>query len=191
MDRFFKWLATLLRDALSKAIVTFLAGVFLTLIALAFSARGIEFLRTGFTAPGGIVLVLSFLALLGVAAVAERVLTLARAASARNGPQTGKDQRLEETTHALLAKIVVVEVGLRLSSNYEVRGFTSELLVLFDQFETAVSSYLTTEEKEQLSAMREEAATHHLPNSRELAKTWVPKIKALSAKAAAQAARLS
>lgn len=187
MDRFLKWLASLLRDALSKAIVAFLAGVLLTLIALAFSAKRIEFLTTRFTAPGGILLILFLLALLGVAAVADRFLTLARAATTRNAQQPTRDERLEEATTALLEKVDKVEVGLAINVEYEVRRFTSELLIFFDQFETATSSYLTLEEKQKISAMRQEAATHYLPNSRELAMTWVPKIKALNAKARDQA----
>lgn len=163
-------------DAASKVIATFLAGVILTTLGFLFGGNISGFLRSSIEINLALLLILAFIALIGVSVVIERIWVNYQ--SSRKKPSIIiRNEELETTQKVLLEKLSKVEAGLKIHVDYSIKKFQSELASSFDQWEVAVQDYITDEKKERIHRTREHMMGRSLNHSRSEAKVWIRTVK--------------
>jgi len=189
MDRPIKWISSLFKDAVSRTIVVFLSGVLLTFLTVVVSGKSFDFLSRNIVIPAFLLIILSLFAILGVAAITDKVIQLAHFSKISKSKQSRRDERLEDAMVALLSKLNEVEVGRLHFVEWEQQKFKLELLSLFDKWETAVYNYLDFEAKE-IAILRQDILNSHFHGSQDKASDWISKIKEYTHKARFKVTRI-
>ena len=182
------WIKSRLAQAFDKAIVNFLAGAFLTLIAVILGTGFFSSLSAEFPVPLVLIIALSLFALIGVLFVGEALWTSVTISRRPEFAPYPRDELLEAATINLLDQLAKVEVGLQTHNERLVSEFSSDLVALFDQWETAILPYASELNKRQMEEIREGILRQHLPHGKEKAEEWVRAVKDITNEAREQVA---
>lgn len=169
-----EWLSGLFQSTLSRLLAYALSGFFTAFLVMLFGGRLAEFLTSEIQANVGLLLLLVLFALLGLAAVVERIFAYIR--ESRGQPGYERDVRVDETQKLLLETLARVESQPPLNE-YERAELRTTLLIRVDQWEDAVAPYIGQEERHRIQAMRDHIQNQSLKYAKEEGADWTRIVK--------------
>jgi hypothetical protein len=179
MNKFMQWIGSIFKEAITKVLVSFFAGIILSVLSLGFITGIFNSLSNSILVPVWPLFILSLFAIVGVLAASEKIWTLIIKNRTKQNTKNFVDDELEDSTKRLLRRLTQVEVGIS-DSQRELRDFKADLLNTFDEWETSILPYIKEKERDQISEMRKEISNQFLPNAKDKVGGWMAFVKGMT-----------